>query len=98
MIKFIRNKELEKKIIDYLVKKGAKKIEIFGSYARGENYNDIDVIVEFKKWPDLFAFIRYQLDLEKITGKKIDLIAGKDAISKYVLPYIEKEKRAIYEK
>jgi len=97
MIKFIRDKEIEKKIIDYLVNKRAKKIEIFGSYVRGEKYNDIDVIVEFKKWPDLLTFIKYQLDLEKITGKKIDLIA-EEAISHYILPYIKKEKEVIYEK
>jgi len=96
MIRFIRNKEIEKKIIDYLVSKGAKRIEIFGSYARGEDYNDIDVIVEFDKWPDLLTFIRYQLDLEEITRKKIDLIAGEEAISHYILPYIEKE--VIYER
>ena len=98
MIKFIRNKDIEIKIIDYLTSKGAKKIEIFGSYARGEDYNDIDVLVEFDKWPDLFTFVRYQLDLEKITGKKIDLIAGRESVSKYILPYVDKEKRALYEK
>ena len=43
------------KIIDRLVsilkKHGAKKIEIFGSYARGEQKekSDLDVIVEFEK-------------------------------------------------
>jgi len=42
VIKFIRDNEIEKNIIDYLVNKGAKKIEIFSSYARGEDYNDID--------------------------------------------------------
>ena len=76
MINFIRNKALEKKIIDY---------------------NDTDVIVEFDNWPDLLTFVRYQLDLEEITGKKIDLIAGEEAISKYILPYINKEKRVVYE-
>ena len=97
MIKFIRNREIEKKIIDYLVSKGAKKIEIFGSYARGEDYNDIDVIVEFDKNNiSLLDFIGYQLDLEEITGKKIDLLT-KDSISKYILPYIEKDRKITYE-
>jgi len=97
VIKFIRNREIEKKIIDYLVSKGAKKIEIFGSYARGEDYNDIDVIVEFDKNNiSLLDFIGYQLDLEEITGKKIDLLT-KDSISKYILPYIEKDRKITYE-
>ncbi len=98
MRKYIRNKEIEKKIVDYLSQKGVKKIEIFGSYARGENYNDIDVIVEFEKWPDLFEFIKYKLDLEQITGKQIDLLAGRESISNYILPYISKDIKELYER
>ena len=99
MIRFIRDKKLEKKIINYLVSKGAKKIEIFGSYARGEKYNDIDVIVEFdeSKKISLLDFVGYQLDLEKITGKKIDLLTP-DSISKYILPYIKNERKIAYER
>ncbi len=97
-MKVIRDKNLEEKIINYLKDKGAKKIEFFGSYVKGEKYNDIDIIVEFDKWPDLLTFVRYQLDLEEITGKKIDLIAGEEAISKYILPYVNKEKRVVYER
>ncbi len=97
MINFIRNKELEKKIIDYLANKGAKKIEFFGSYVRGEKYNDIDIIVEFDKKISLLDFVGFQMDLEKLTKKKIDLLTTQ-SISKYIKPYIEKEKRVIYEK
>jgi len=99
VIKFIRNKEIEKKIIDYLKEKGAKKIEIFGSYVRGESYNDIDVIVEFDKSKkvSLLDFVGYQLDLEKITGKKIDLLTS-ESISKMILPYIQNERVVAYEK
>jgi len=98
MIKYIRDRELEKKIIDYLVARGAKKIEFFGSYVRGEEYNDIDIIVEFDKWPDLFDFIKYKLDLEEITGKRIDLLAGRESISKYVMPYVINELKEVYER
>ena len=97
MIEFIRDKSIEEKIINYLKDKGARKIELFGSYVRGEKYNDIDVIVEFEKWPDLLAFIRYQLELEEMTGKRIDLIAGEESISRYILPYVNREKRVILE-
>ena len=99
MIKFIRDKFIEEKIITYLKEKGAKKIEFFGSYVRGEKYNDIDVIVEFDKEKkiSLLDLIGYQLDLEELTGTKIDLLT-KDEISKYVLPYVNKDKRVVYEK
>jgi predicted nucleotidyltransferase len=96
MVRYIRDKNIEKKIIDYLSKKGAKKIEIFGSYARGEEYNDIDILVEFEKTPGLefFSLIK---DLEKLTNKKVDLLTS-EAISKYIYPYIISEKETIYEK
>ena len=99
MIEFIRDKSIEEKIINYLKDKGARKIEIFGSYVRGEKYNDIDVIVEFdkEKKVSLLDLIRYQLDLEELTKIKIDLLT-KNEISKYVLPYINKDKRVVYEK
>ena len=40
-----------KDLVNILKKHGAKRIEIFGSFARGEatQESDIDVIVEFKK-------------------------------------------------
>jgi len=43
--------EMMEKLIHILKKHHAKKIEIFGSYARGEQKetSDLDVIVEFKK-------------------------------------------------
>ena len=97
MIKYIRDRELEKKIIDYLVARGAKKIEFFGSYVRGGDYNDIDIIVEFDKKISLLDFLGFQLDLEDITGKKIDLLTM-DSISKYIYPFIEKEKDVVYER
>jgi len=97
MIKYIRDRELEEKIIDYLVDKGAKKIEFFGSYVRGGEYNDIDIIVEFDKKISLLDFLGFQLDLEDIIGKKIDLLT-KDSISKYIYPFIEKEKDVVYER
>ena len=96
MVRYLRNKDLEKKIIDYLVKKGAKRIEIFGSYVRGENYNDIDVLVEFDKTPGL-EFFRYENDLKQLTNKKVDLLT-EESFSKYVWSYIAKEKETIYEK
>ncbi|NPA11154.1 MAG: hypothetical protein GXO62_02815 [Epsilonproteobacteria bacterium] len=97
MIKFVRDKEIEKKIIDYLVSKGAKRIELFGSYVRGGSYNDIDVIVEFDKNISLLDFIGFEMDLEEITGKKIDLLT-RNSISKRVYPFVERDKDLIYER
>jgi len=96
MIRYIRDREIEKKIIDYLTSKGAKKIEIFGSYARGEDYNDIDVIVEFEKVKGM-EFFSYGSELKQLINKNVDVLTL-NSISEKILPYIEKDKKVIYEK
>ena len=96
MVRFIRDKEIERKIIDYLASKGAKKIEIFGSYARGEDYNDIDVIVEFEKIKGM-EFFSYGNELKRLINKDVDVLTL-NSISEKILPYIKKDKKVIYEK
>jgi predicted nucleotidyltransferase len=96
VIRYIRDKEIEKKIIDYLADKGAKKIEIFGSYARGEDYNDIDVIVEFEKVRGM-EFFSYGSELKQLINKNVDVLTL-NSISEKILPYIKKDKKVIYEK
>ncbi|MBI5701149.1 nucleotidyltransferase family protein [Candidatus Saganbacteria bacterium] len=58
-----------------------KSMEIFGSFARGEQteQSDLDILVEFYETIDLFAFIRLENFLSSAVGIKIDLIT-KDAL------------------
>ena len=53
-----------------------KKIGVFGSFARGEQKtgSDIDILVEFHEVPDLFEFLNLERYMEKILGKKVDLV------------------------
>lgn len=56
------------------------KLCIFGSIARGENGNDIDLLVSdnnYKKWIEIKA------ELEKKTGIKVDIM-----LEKYANPII----------
>lgn len=55
-----------------------KKIAIFGSYARGEQseHSDVDILVEFYE-PIGWEFVDLKELLEKITGKKVDLVTVK---------------------
>ncbi len=55
---------------------GVKEIGIFGSFAKGESKrkSDIDVLVEFDNVPDLFKFIELERKLQKLLGKKVDLV------------------------
>jgi predicted nucleotidyltransferase len=54
-----------------------KKITMFGSYANGEQNqkSDIDLLVEFHEDSvSLFKLSDLRYELEKLSGKKIDLI------------------------
>jgi predicted nucleotidyltransferase len=54
---------------------GIKQIQIFGSYARGEenSNSDIDIIVDISKAIGIYQFIGLKQDLEASLHKKIDL-------------------------
>ena len=62
---------------------GIGRIGLFGSYAKGEQTenSDIDLVAEFKK-PIGLKFIELTDYLEKILGKKIDILTpeGIDSI------------------
>ena len=74
-----------------------KRIEIFGSFVRGEEKeeSDIDIIVEFEEGKKNFDnFINLAFFLEELLGRKVDLLTP-ESISPYIKPYIEKE--VVYE-
>ena len=70
---------------------GVRKIGVFGSYAKGTQArdSDIDILVEFNE-PTFDHFMELAFYLEKLLGKKIDLVTTK-GISPYISPTIEKE-------
>ncbi len=73
-----------------LKEKGVKKIGLFGSYAKGKQKkgSDIDFLITFDK----INFDRYLYILnllEKLFGRKIDLVIEKDL--KPELSYVKKE-------
>jgi uncharacterized protein len=57
------------------------QIGIFGSYSRGEqkHRSDIDILVEFAKYPDLFTYVEIIDYLKSRLKRKVDLIT-KDAL------------------
>lgn len=69
-----------------------KKIGVFGSYVRGEQKkrSDIDILVEFKKTPDFFEFLKLEEYLRSILGRKVDLVT-KDALKPYIGKHIIEE-------
>ena len=67
--------EIKKKIIPILIRHGVKKAGIFGSVVRGEatRKSDIDILVEIERDISLFDFVRLQLEIEEVLGRKVDL-------------------------
>ncbi len=85
------------KLISILQRHGAKRIEIFGSYARGEAKpgSDLDIIVEFKETKSLMELVGIEQELEDVLGIKVDLLT-KASISPYLKKIIEKESMVVF--
>ena len=70
-------KKIQKAIEPVARQHNLKKVELFGSYARGNNTfrSDIDLLVDFDN-PELTLFdvVRIKRDLEKSLRKKVDII------------------------
>ena len=87
-----------KKITSILASYGAKKISIFGSYARDEANpeSDIDIIVEFLERKTLLDIVGIEQELSEALGIKADLLTEK-SISPYLIDRIKKEMVVIFE-
>ena len=82
----------------YLKDKPIIKAYLFGSYVRGEanEQSDIDLLVELDYTQKIgLKFVQWQLDLEDLLQKKVDLIS-ENGVSKYIKPIIDKEKILIF--
>ncbi len=59
-----------------LTYRGVSSLAVFGSVARGDSSpdSDLDLLVEFIRPIGLFEFIRLKLFLERVTGRRVDLV------------------------
>ncbi len=67
------------------------RIGLFGSFLRNESTktSDIDLLVDFKD-KSFDNFIGLAFELEKIFGRKVDLLTEK-GMSPYIFPLVKKE-------
>ena len=91
----------KQKIQNFFARKPVKKAYLFGSYSRQaalEETSDIDILVEMDYSKHIgLGFIQMILDLEKMLNAKVDLVTT-DGLSKYIKPFVEKDKILIYER
>lgn len=94
------SEETINKIRKFFKDKPVIKAYLFGSYARNQHdeKSDIDILVELDYSQKVgIEYIRMQIDLEELLNTKVDLVSA-GGLSKYVKPYIDKNKVLIYER
>lgn len=94
------SEETVNKIRKFFKDKPVIKAYLFGSYARNEqdNGSDIDILVELDYVKHIgIEFIRMQREIQEFLDTKVDLVSA-NGVSKYIEPYIEKDKILIYDR
>ncbi|HEY9361936.1 MAG TPA: nucleotidyltransferase domain-containing protein [Chitinophagaceae bacterium] len=84
----------------FFASKPVKKAYLFGSSARNEavKQSDIDILVDLDhRIPIGMKFFDYQPELEQLLKKKVDLVTN-EGLSKYIKPFIDKDKILMYER
>jgi predicted nucleotidyltransferase len=87
-------------IKNYFKTKPVLRAYLFGSYSRKEasDTSDIDILVELDhSTPIGLRFFEFQDELQELLGKEVDLVTD-EGLSKFVRPYIERDKILIYER
>lgn len=92
--------QIKDTVTTYFKDKPVKKVYLFGSYARGEarEDSDVDLLVEYdesKKRLSLFDVIAFQLGLEDLFSKHVQLVEHANVYHRFK-PYIENDKVEIY--
>jgi len=75
----MQKQEIFKKVVSILKRYGAKKIAIFGSYARDEAKpeSDIDILVAFSERKSLLDLVVIEQELSDVLSVKADLLTEK---------------------
>jgi predicted nucleotidyltransferase len=81
-------------------KYGVRKLELFGSAARGDfdSESDVDLFFEFDANPSALAdrFFGLMEELEQLLGRKVDLVSSLDARNPYFLQVANRHRVTLY--
>lgn len=93
------DKELQAKLLQYLLPHHPTKIGVFGSFARGENKegSDLDILIKFKDRISLLKLVQIEQELSDRLGISIDLVTENSLKNPLLRKYIEKDLITIYE-
>jgi predicted nucleotidyltransferase len=94
------SQETIEKLRTFFSDKPVLRAYIFGSQARNEadDGSDMDILVELDYSQGVgLEFFGMRVDLEKLVGKKVDLVSA-NGVSKYIKPHIERDKKLVYER
>jgi predicted nucleotidyltransferase len=72
-------------ILEIAAKRGAKRIRLFGSAARGDSgpSSDVDFLVEFEPGRSLFDHGGLVMDLQELLGCKVDVVSERALRPRY---------------
>ena len=89
---------IKKQITPILRQQGVIKAALFGSIVKGKmkKRSDIDLLINLKKGKTLLDIARLKSDLEKMLGRKVDIVEY-GAIRPFFKDIILKEQKLIYE-
>lgn len=86
----MKREEILETIKEVLKRYGIKKARLFGSFARGEPFNDIDILIDPPKGFGFFDLCKMADEMEERLKVKVDIVTV-GGLSKYIKPYVEKE-------
>ena len=91
------------RIIDLCRKHKVKTLAVFGSILtdRFNDQSDVDLLVNFdttnhEEWDYVTNYFDLQEALEKIFGRKVDLVVEKGLKNKYFIQNVNRTKKLIY--
>ncbi|MBK8045267.1 MAG: nucleotidyltransferase family protein [Haliscomenobacter sp.] len=93
------DKELQAKLLQYLLPYHPARIGVFGSFARGENKDgsDLDILIQFRDRISLLKLVQIEQELSDKLGISIDLMTENSLKNPRLKKYIEKDLITIFE-
>ncbi len=91
------------RIFDLCRRHRVRSLSVFGSILtdRFTDNSDVDLLVDFdttdhEKWDYVANYFDFQASLEKLFGRKVDLVVAKGLKNKYFIQDLNRTKQLIY--